>query len=417
MTALFRALAAVAALLLATAILYAGNGLQGTLLSVRADLETFPTATIGILMSAYFAGFIAGCRIVPALILSVGHIRTFVALASIASSSALAHALLVDVTVWALLRAVTGFSFAGLAMVLESWINERATNANRGRVLSIYRSVDLAAVAFGNALLAVASPLGFQLFALVSILISLALVPVALTRSVAPAPLQSARLDLGRLYRVSPVGAVGAFSTGLANAAFWGMAPVFVLDQGFGAGLIAAFMTSAIVGAGLAQVPLGWLSDRVDRRAVIVASAALGAGAAVAIALFGARSESALLFFSGLFGAAVIPVFGLSAAHANDFSPPGEAVSTSGGLLLLHGLGAVGGATLGAVAMAALGAPALFAYIAAVYLGLCLFSLARMRIRAAVPSDDKMPFVPAPKSPTTIVYPQEDAGPPGGEPS
>ena len=151
---MFRSIAAIVSLLLATAILYAGNGLQNTLLAVRGDLEGFPTAVIGALTSAYFAGFILGCQIVPKSIKTVGHIRAFVALASIASSSALAHVLVIDALAWGALRFVTGFSFAGLTMVLESWINERATNENRGKVLSIYRIVDLGAVTVGNALLA-----------------------------------------------------------------------------------------------------------------------------------------------------------------------------------------------------------------------------------------------------------------------
>jgi len=177
-----KSIAGIAALLIATAILISGNGLQGTLLPVRANLEAFPAGLIGTMMSGYFVGFILGCRTVPALIQRVGHIRVFLALASVASASTLLHVLFVNVWLWALLRAVTGFCFAGLSMVLESWINERVTNENRGRILSVYRMVDLGALTLGNLLLGTANPAGFELFALVSILVSLALVPVALTR-------------------------------------------------------------------------------------------------------------------------------------------------------------------------------------------------------------------------------------------
>ncbi len=400
---MLKSLGAIAALLLATAFLYAGNGLQGTLLAVRGDLEAFSTTTLGLLMSAYFAGFILGCRFVPGIIKNVGHIRAFVALASIASSSALAHALIVEPITWAGLRAITGFAFAGLAMVLESWINERATNANRGQLLSIYRIVDLGALTAGNALLGLASPSNFSLFAGVSILISIALVPVALTRSDAPAPLQSAKLDLGKLYKVSPVGAAGAMATGLANAAFWGLAPVFVQRIGYDAATVGAFMSVSIIGAAILQFPLGWISDRVDRRKVVFASVALGIGCSVALALFGSQSTTHLFALGFLFGGLIIPTYGICAAHANDHAEEGQAVATSGGLLLLHGVGAVIGAVFGAAIMSILNAPALFYYIAVVYGLFLLFTLIRMLIRDPISEEDKTPFVPAPRSPSTII--------------
>jgi MFS family permease len=401
---MFKSISAIAALLFAAAILYAGNGLQSTLLSVRGDLEGFPTAIIGLLASAYYAGFILGCRFVPGMIKGVGHIRAFVALASIASSSALAHILFVDATPWAVLRFITGFSFAGLTMVLESWINERATNENRGKVLSVYRIVDLGAVTIGNGLLAIAPPSGFQLFVLVSILISIALVPVALTRSDSPAPLETAKLDIVQLYRVSPVGAVGAAAAGLANAAFWGMAPVYVQEIGYGSAMIAAFMSAAIIGAGLFQFPMGSLSDKVDRRFVIVGSSLLGAGASALLASFAGLSQNALLGFSFLFGAFIIPVFGICAAHANDHSALGKAVATSGGLLLLYGVGSVIGALVGALVMSAFHPAALFWYISCVYLVLAVFSLLRIGINRPSIVGKKTRFIPMAKSPLTRVY-------------
>ena len=402
---MFRSISAIAALLFAAAILYAGNGLQSTLLSVRGDIEGFPTTVIGLLASAYYAGFILGCRLVPGMIQGVGHIRAFVALASIASSSALAHILFVEPIAWGGLRFITGFSFAGLTMVLESWINERATNENRGKILSVYRIVDLGAVTIGNGLLAIAPPEGFQLFVLVSILISIALVPVALTRSSSPAPLETAKLDIVQLYKVSPVGAIGAAATGLANAAFWGMAPVYVQELGYGAAAIAAFMSTAIIGAGLFQFPTGWLSDKMDRRMVIFASSLLGAGASALLAAFAGLSENAMLGFSFLFGAFIIPVFGICAAHANDHAAVGKAVATSGGLLLLYGVGSVVGALVGALVMSAFEPAALFWYIAGVYLVLAVFTLLRIGIkRRPRIIGKKSRYIPMAKSPLTRVY-------------
>lgn len=404
---MLKSVVSIAALLLATAILYAGNGLQGTLLAVRGGLEGFPTAMLGALTSAYFVGFIVGCRKVPSMIRSVGHIRTFVALASIASSSALAHALFVDVYAWAVLRAITGFAFAGLAMVLESWINDRATNANRGKVLSVYRMVDLGSLAIGNALLATASPATFHLFALVSILMSIALVPVALTRTTAPATAASVKLDISLLYRASPVAAIGSITTGLGNGAFWGMAPVFAQRLGYNDAAIAGFMTTAILGAVVSLFPMGWASDAVDRRKVIIVTVFFGITAALTLATIGGSSKQVLLLCGFTFGACVLPVYGLCAAHANDHADPGTSVTTSGGLLLLHGLGAMVGATLAAVIMSFFGAPSLFIYIGAVYGLFLVFALVRVVKSPPTDTNDKESFVPAPRSPATQVYETE----------
>jgi MFS family permease len=401
---MFRAVSAIFSLLLAAAILLAGNGLQGTLLAVRAHLKGFPTALIGVLMSAYFGGFVLGCRFNPSFIKSVGHIRTFLALASIASAAALIHPLAVNVWVWAVLRAVTGFCFAGLIMVIESWINERATNANRGRILSVYRVIDLTATMAGNALLATADPADFHLFATVSILMSIALVPVALTKSDAPKPIETARLDIPRLFKLSPVAAVGASMVGLANAAFWGVGAVYAQELGYDNRMIASFISAVIVGAALLQWPLGWLSDRIDRRRVMFGAALLGIASALALSLFGDSSPELLLGLGALFGAFIIPMFGLTAAHANDHAEPGEAVSTNGGLLLLHGCGSVVGATLGAVVMSVFGPPSLFIYIAAIYVVFSAFCLYRILTSPPVPDEKKSPFTPLPKNAAPTVF-------------
>lgn len=401
---MLRIVASILPLLLAAAILLAGNGLQGTLLAVRANIEGFPTSLIGVLMSAYFAGFVLGCRFNPSFIKSVGHIRTFVALASIASATALIHPLIIHVWLWALLRAVTGFCFAGLIMVIESWINERSTNANRGRILSVYRVIDLTSTMTGNALLATASPVGFELFATVSILMSIALVPIALTRSDAPKPIETARLNIPRLFKVSPVAAIGAPMVGLANASFWGVGAVYAQELGYSNAEIAGFISAVIIGAALLQWPLGWLSDLMDRRRVMLVSALAGVASAVALAEFGGRAPAFLFSLGALFGAFIIPMFGLTAAHANDHAAPGEAVATNGGLLLLNGCGSIVGATLGASVMAAFGPPSLFYYIAVIYVvfaGMCIY---RMLIKAPVPDMQKQPFAPVPKNAAPTVF-------------
>jgi len=398
------AIRSIAALLLASFVLYMGNGLQGTLLSVRAGIEEFPTALIGVLMSGYYLGFILGCRYVPRMIASAGHIRTYVALASIASSSALAHAILVEPVTWIGLRAVTGFCFAGMAMVIESWLNERATNETRGSILSVYRVVDLGALTIGNALLGLASPTTFVPFAIVSILVSLALVPIALTATEAPKPVAAAKLDIRALYRVSPVGALAALATGLANAAFWSMGPIFVQQGGYGPEIIGLFMSTVIIGATLSQWPLGFLSDRIDRRYVIAFCCLATVLLSLAMGMFALDSRASLLWIGAGFGAVLLPIFGLSVAHANDLTDPSESVATNGGLLLLHGLGAIFGAFAGAGVMALFGPSALFLYIAAIYTAVLLLVLTRILRRANVARDEKEDFVPLAKNAATTVF-------------
>ena len=401
---MYRAVSTLAALLLAAAILLAGNGLQSTLLAVRGRIEGFPTPLIGLLMSAYFSGFVIGCRVNPSFIKSVGHIRTFVALASVASACTLVHPLFVNPWAWAALRAVSGFCFAGLIMIIESWINERATNADRGKILSIYRIVDLASLTVGQALLTVANPAGFQLFAIVSILVSIALVPVALTRSPAPKAIETARLNIPEIFAVSPLAAVGAPLSALANGAFWAVGPVYALALGYDAATVAAFVSAAIIGAALLQWPLGWTSDRIDRRQVMVAASLFAASAALGLWQFGAESKFRLLLFGGFVGAFMIPMFGLCAAHANDHSSPENAVATNGGLLLLHGVGSAIGASIGGVVISLFGPPALFEYVAIVYIIFAAVCLYRILARPPAPAEEKAPFQPVPKNATPAVF-------------
>ncbi len=392
------ALITIAALLFAAAILLAGNGLQATLLSVRANIDGFTLTQIGFLMSSYYVGFIAGCRYAPRMVARVGHIRTFTALASVASAVALVHALIVDPAFWSVLRLISGFCFAGLHMIVESWINEKATNENRGRVLSIYRIVDLAAVTLGQLLLIVASPTQFALFAITSILISISLVPVALTTSMAPARVHVAKLNLNKLFSVSPLASVGCFCVGAANGAFWSIGPVFVQQIGYDVATVATFMSAAIVGGAVSQWPVGLLSDKMDRRIVIISVSILAAASGFFLAEAAAISHSALLAGAAFFGFFAMPLFGLNAAHANDHAEEGEFVAVSGGLFLLYGAGAILGPVLGPVFMGIGGPAALFRYTGGVHCLLAGFGLYRMLRRASPTAAEKSDYVPIPRT-------------------
>jgi len=393
-----QAIRTIFALLLAAGVLICGNGLQNTLISVRADIEGFPLLLIGLLTSAYFVGFIAGCYRTPALVSAVGHIRTFTALASLASASALAHVIVVEPAVWIALRCVTGFAMAGLYMIIESWINEKSTNANRGQVLSVYRIVDLAGTTVGNGLLALADPASFVLFAVISILVSLSLVPVALTTAIAPQPIATARLDVGKLFAVSPLAAVGSLSVGLANGAFWSVGPVWVQRIGFDVAAVAGFVSAVVIGGALVQWPFGWASDRTDRRYVIILVAAGCVAAAGFLALRPPAGEAALIAGAVAFGVAAMPLFGLCIAHANDRAKPDEYLETNGGLLLMYGAGAVVGPLTATGLMTAYGPAALFLFIAGVYAVLALFGVLRTGVRRGARAADKETWSPVPRT-------------------
>jgi MFS family permease len=406
-----QAIGPLTALLLGVAILFFGNGLQGVLLPVRATLEAFATTSIGLIASAYSAGFMVGCFCMPYIVRRVGHIRAFAVCAAIAASVVLLMALAVHPLVWIPLRALSGLCFAGLFMVIESWLNERATSVNRGQVLAVYMVINLSAVTIGQMMLPLGDPDGFSLFAITAIAITLALVPVGLTTSSAPQPLREVRLRLRRLYAMSPVGVVGGLFVGLANGAFGGLGAVFATQIGLSITGVALFMSASLVGGALAQLPIGRLSDHTDRRKVIASVCTLAAVAGVLLALLGDAREGGLLVsadvgladlsplalvaVAAVFGAAIYSQYSLCVAHTNDFVSREEFVEASSGLLLTWAIGASIGPVLGAFAMDGLGVGGLFLYTAAVHAGFALFTVYRIGQRAAVPPAERDRYVAA----------------------
>lgn len=384
----------VAALLSGTAILLLGAGLLTILLPVRATIEGFSTLAIGLITASYYTGFVAGCLLAPHLVRRVGHIRTFAAFAATAASAALLLGLYVSPPTWIGFRAVVGFCLAGLYMVIESWLNERASNQTRGRIFAAYMFVNLSAITAGQFGLAAGDPATDRLFAFAAIGICFALVPVALTGASAPAPLVNVRLRLGHLYRLSPVGMVGCLFAGLATGAFWGLAPVFATTRGLSAGEVAVFMGLAIVGGALGQWPLGRISDRADRRHVIIVACFGAAGATAALAALPAPPGNADLALGFVAGAFMFSVYSLSVAHANDFIPADQFVEASSGLLLIFGIGAIVGPLLGSAAMVFIGDFGVFAYIAVAHVALAVFAFARTKKRAPRPAEERSGFVP-----------------------
>lgn len=391
-------IASVVPLLVGWAILNAGNNLQVILLPLRAGLEAFPTTVIGLMGGAYYLGFITGCLLLPRLIGRVGHIRAFAALAAVAATVAMAHGLLIVPGAWVLLRAVTGAAIAGLCLVVESWLNERSENATRGRVLSFYMTVNAVAAAAGQMLLPLTDVAAMVPFALASMMMTLSLVPVSAAANGAPAPAPDTPLDLGSLYRLSPVGVVGCFALGLANASFWALAPVFAQARGLSIAEVAMMTSAAVAGGALAQWPLGRLSDRVDRRRVIFGAALVAGAVAAGLAVGASYPTPLVVAAAGLFGAAAFPIYALCIAHANDHLGGRGFVAASGGLLLTFGLGAVIGPVASSILMGAYGDGSLFLFTAAAHAGLALFTWHRMRIRAPVPAAERSEFVALPRT-------------------
>lgn len=386
------ALAPVSALLLSVSILLMGNGLQGTLLPIRANLEAFSSISLGLLGTAFFLGFTLGCFHGPLLVHRSGHIRVYLAMTSVASVVSLLHAIYVDPAVWWILRAVTGYCFAVLYIVIESWLNARSDNRTRGTVFSIYTAINLTVITAGQMMLALSDPHAFTLFAVASILVSLAALPIAFTVKASPAATELVRPRLRKLYAISPVGVAGCFAVGLANGAFWALGPVFAQDDGFSLTEIAAFMSAVVLGGALVQWPLGSLSDRMDRRIVLAGAAAVAMVAALAIMLAPVSDKMIVVLIGAVFGAGAFPLYALSVAHANDYGDPSECVEISSGLLLLYGVGAAVGPLPAALWREVTHAPTLFFFTAAVHAAFVAYTIWRMSRREAAPAEERAVF-------------------------
>ncbi len=355
----------IVSLLSGVALLLAGAGLLGTLLAVRAVEEGFPERVIGLVMSGYFAGFLLGTWLAPRVIRRAGHIRAFAIFASLASSTALLHALKVEPWAWALLRIATGSCLVSLYMIVESWLNAQAPPGQRGQIFAAYMIVNFLALAAGQGLLLLYPPGEFAGFAIVALLLGWSLVPVSLTRIHPPEVAEMRRLSLRRLYRVSPAGVAGAFGSGFAMGAFWGLGPVAAQRMGLDTAQVAAFMVAAILGGAMIQWPIGHWSDRHDRRRVLASVCATAT--LLALAAYAVRAEPGLLLACMFgFGGLAFTIYPVSIALANDLLQPEELVAGAGTLLLVHGAGAALGPMAAGQTMALTDGGGLLLHFAAV---------------------------------------------------
>jgi MFS family permease len=386
------ALISVTALLVSVSVLFVGNGLQNTLVPIRANGEGFSAIALGLLGASYFLGFTLGCVFGPALIGRSGHIRAYLAMVSLSSVIALCHPMLAEPVFWCLLRVVTGFCFAVLYIVIESWLNEQSTNDMRGTVFSIYTAINLSMISAGQLLISVADPKSYVLFSLCSILVSLAALPLAFTRAVTPQPVPSIRPNLAKIYLTSPVGFGGCIAAGLATGAFWSLGPVVAQDMGYSTFGIGLFMSATVLGGAVAQWPLGAMSDRMDRRFVILIASLIAMTASLALVTVSAQSFNIAIAIAIAFGAGAFPVYSLSVAHSNDHAQPDEFVELSSGLLLVFGASAAVGPVMAGVLRGRSDEPTLFLFHAIVFAFAAAFVVYRMSQRAAPDAEQRGDF-------------------------
>lgn len=375
------------ALLLGMLLLMLGNGLHGTLIGVRGEIEQFTTFEMSIVMSAYFVGFLGASRLVPDLIRRVGHVRVFAALGSFISAVLIIFPLFAHPIVWILGRLIIGFCFCGVYIVAESWLNNGASNDNRGKALSLYMIVQMAGIVAGQGLLLVADPGGYVLFMVISILVSISFAPILLSISPTPAFQRTNPMTLRQLYVSSPLGCVGMFLLGGVFSSQFGMAAVFGAVADLRLGQISAFVAAFYVGAMVLQYPIGWFSDRMDRRVLISIVSAMGALAAL-VGIFGWFSFPVLLGAAFLIGGMSNPLYSLLIAHTNDFLDYEDMVAASSGLLFINGLGAISGPLIVGWVMDRFGPSGFFLVIGTLMGGLTIYAFYRMTQRASVAVED-----------------------------
>jgi len=386
-------IAPVAALLLSVYIMQTGNNLANTLVPLRGHLEDFSTPLIGAMGAAYFGGFVIGCFICPIVVRRVGHIRTFAAAAAISASALTVLPLFPNPIVWVLLRVLTGAAVATLYTVIESWLNECTDKAHRGSTFSVYQIAMFGASVTGQNLLGLADVAEPNLFSYATILLVLALVPVAMTTNRTPKPLQRVKIDIRWVIGVSPIAAFGVVFVGFANGATWSLAPVYVQSQGIEAHQVGWFMSALLIGGALSQWPIGWLSDRFDRRRMIVAVALLSSLFGALLAYSYGSDVYRLMALVFCYGLVALTIYSLGVAHINDVADPDRLVEVAGCMLLLYGVGAAIGPFLVSTIIEATSFASLFWSTSIVHLGLALFAIWRLVRKPRKRPETRPPYI------------------------
>lgn len=373
-------------------LLMLGNGLQGTLLGVRGSIDQISPQLLGYVMSAYFVGFLASSRITPKLLKRVGHVRVFAALGSLVSAAFILFPIWVDPIFWIVLRLIVGFCFCGIYIVAESWLNDSSSNETRGQALSLYLIVQMAGIVLGQLLLNIADPGGYELFVLITVLVSISFAPILLSSTQAPLFELSRPMSLRELVTASPLGCVGVFMLGGAFAAQFGMSAIYANQRGFSIAETSYFVTAIYVGGLVLQYPIGWLSDRMDRRILIVATACTCACTCVAVTFLG-DSIPILIVAAFITGGTTNPLYSLLIAYTNDFLETDQMAAASAGMLFINGIGAMSGPIIVGYLMSQHGPSAFFSFIAILMSVVAVYGIYRMSQRDAISVDDTAPYI------------------------
>jgi MFS family permease len=396
------------ALFLGIGTIMIAHGLQMQVMGIRSVNENFNLITTGIFMSGYFVGYFLGSQTTPKLVQKVGHIRVFAAFASLASLSALVAAIYVNPFMWTLSRFLTGISLVSCYIVAESWLNDRATNKNRGQLLSAYMIILFGGLAIGMLLLNVSNPNNYEPFILVSILLSLALVPILLTKRSAPKFKKIGTISVNELFKISPLGTVSSFCTGLIHSAFFSLIAVYATTSNFTLFETSILLFLSTIAGVIFQGPIGYFSDKFERRKVIVVTTLLSALFALLAIIFGGESLqnmylsvkvplSKIIFFISvaLYAGLCLPLFSLNLAHTNDYVAKEKFVAAGGGLQLIFGIGAIIGPILCSLFMDIFNINGFFIFLILSHLFIAIFGIYRMRVRESVDNPDST-FTPVP---------------------
>ena len=385
------------ALFFGYAIICMGHGLQGTLLGVRATIENFSYISTGIIISGYFIGYLSGSLIIPILLKRAGHIRVFAALASLASIAILIHSLFINPVMWFFIRILTGVSIAGIMVIMQSWLNEKSTNETRGSLLSLYMIITFSFLGLGNFLLNLSDPAKVDLFILISILLSFALIPILLTTTNPPKFENPKRLTFLELYKISPLGFISALLTGLAHSVIFGLGAVYAKTKGLDNFQVYLFLVIVTIFGSLFQWPIGYVSDRIDRRIVLIIATLVAS--IICILIIGSSYISITLLFILLafYSGMSLPIYSLTIAHTNDYLQADEIVAASASIAVLVGFGAIFGPIIASYFMTIFGPSGFFVFLFLVHLSIGLFGIYRMAIRTK-PKDIESQYVPLPRT-------------------
>ena len=402
------------ALFFGFSIICLAHGLQGTLIGVRSVIEGFSFISSGFVITGYYLGYLAGAILIPMFIRQAGHIRVFAALASLASIAILLHSVFLNPVSWFMIRILTGISLSGIYVIMESWLNDKSTNQTRGRLLSIYMIVTFLFVGLGQLLLNISDPAKVDLFILISILLSFALLPILLSKTEQPDISNPKYFSMKEFYLISPFGFVSACLTGLAHSAVFGYGAVYASSKGLNILEVSIFMIIISSFGALFQWPIGYLSDKIDRRVILIGVTFIASGLSLLILISSYISIIIFFILVALYSGMCLPMYSLAMAHINDFLQPSEIVSASSTFNILIGIGAVLGPILASITMSIVGVNGFFIYLLLIHGILGLFGLYRMTKRTKSTDLDSQ-YMPLPRNITAagmelnpIVEPKEE---------